>query len=86
MIYIKYFYLTHTTVNVLVTFLFQTSSGHGTDLFALPSKYLNKTERIRVVEQHPVSPFLYVIATDYSLCLVDLRFPDNPVSIPQLFQ
>ncbi|KAJ8304935.1 hypothetical protein KUTeg_018518 [Tegillarca granosa] len=57
----------------------RTSYRKGTDLFALPSKYLNKRERIRVVEQHPVSPFLYVIVTDYSMCLLDLRFPNNPL-------
>lgn len=47
------------------------------DLFALPSKFLHPNERIRIIKQH--SPFLYVIATDYMLILIDERFPGHPV-------
>ncbi|XP_052101126.1 uncharacterized protein LOC127735075 isoform X1 [Mytilus californianus] len=49
----------------------------GMDLFALPSRFLHPNERIRIIKQH--SPFMYVIATDYSLILVDERFPGHPL-------
>ncbi|XP_076103668.1 uncharacterized protein LOC143072558 isoform X3 [Mytilus galloprovincialis] len=52
-------------------------SNDGVDLFALPSKFLHPNERIRIIKQH--SPFLYVIATDYMLILVDERFPGHPL-------
>lgn len=46
-------------------------------MFALPSKFLHPNERIRIIKQ--LTPFMYVIATDYSLVVTDERFPGHPV-------
>ena len=58
-------------------FYFQKKQTNGIDLFALPSKFLHPNERIRIIKQ--LTPFMYVIATDYSLVVTDERFPGHPV-------
>ncbi|KAL3865792.1 hypothetical protein ACJMK2_043146 [Sinanodonta woodiana] len=49
------------------------------DLFCLPSKFLHKRERIRSVVAQSDSSFYHLMATDYSLILLDERFPGYPV-------
>ncbi|XP_048733624.2 uncharacterized protein LOC125649847 isoform X2 [Ostrea edulis] len=49
------------------------------DLFALPNKFLHPKERICLVEKHPSSHHAYLTATDYSLFLLDDRFPGHPM-------
>ncbi|XP_013402613.1 TATA box-binding protein-associated factor, RNA polymerase I, subunit C-like [Lingula anatina] len=49
------------------------------DLFVLPSKHLSVKERVMATKQHPESYFYHVVATDYSLILVDERFCNVPV-------
>lgn len=55
----------------------RTEQTNGTDLFALPSKLLHPNERIRIIKQ--LTPFMYVIGTDYSLIVTDERFPGHPL-------
>ena len=62
----------------------QTEQTNGTDLFALPSKLLHPNERIRIIKQ--LTPFMYVIGTDYSLIVTDERFPGHPVSFCVVIQ
>ncbi|XP_055956432.1 uncharacterized protein LOC126817932 [Patella vulgata] len=49
------------------------------DLFALPNKILVNSERISAMQGHPTNPYYHIIATDYSLLLVDQRFPGHSV-------
>ncbi|KAK3098828.1 hypothetical protein FSP39_023502, partial [Pinctada imbricata] len=51
----------------------------GIDIFALPSRHLNPHERIQVIAQYPGSPHHCLLATDYSLFLLDERFPCHPI-------
>ena len=60
---------------------FQEPSYIGHDLFALPSNVLHLKERIRVCQCYHGNPFYHILATDYSLLMVDERFPTRPVGI-----
>ncbi|XP_052279620.1 TATA box-binding protein-associated factor RNA polymerase I subunit C-like isoform X2 [Dreissena polymorpha] len=49
------------------------------DLFCLPDSSLHKRERLRACGRHPASSLYSILATDYSLMLMDQRFPRCPV-------
>ncbi|XP_064609718.1 uncharacterized protein LOC135473763 [Liolophura sinensis] len=82
--------ITMTDRSMLQLFDIRTSCKTGTDIFALPSKLLHPEERIQVSCQQPSQSFYHLLATDYSLFLLDQRFPNHPVlqwyhmlSVPQ---
>ena len=60
---------------------FQEPSYIGHDIFALPSNVLHQKERIRVCQCYHGNSFHHILATDYSLLMVDERFPTRPVGI-----
>ncbi|XP_052792656.1 uncharacterized protein LOC128226707 isoform X2 [Mya arenaria] len=57
----------------------RTPAKEGVDMFALPNKSLHINERLRTCSPHQASTFYTVLATDFSLMLVDQRFPRQPV-------
>jgi len=57
----------------------QLPGGEGCDIFALPSTTLHHRERLRCMSPCPASPFYSLLATDFSLLLVDSRYPNMPV-------
>ena len=57
----------------------QGSGDCGTDLITLNHSSLHPTERLVVAMRHPQQGFYHIIATDYSVLLVDERFPNHTV-------
>ncbi|ESO92660.1 hypothetical protein LOTGIDRAFT_233091 [Lottia gigantea] len=57
----------------------RTKCDESFDLFTLPNKRLLNNERITVTSKHPSNPYQYLLATDYSLLLLDQRFPNHSV-------
>ena len=51
----------------------------GSALFSLPHSVLHTSERIMASTSHATNRFYHLIATDYSLMLVDQRFSHHPV-------
>ena len=58
----------------------QAPSAHTTDIFTLPSRYLKPNERVFCAHTVSHDPFYHVVATNYSLLLMDQRMPNYPVS------
>ncbi|XP_033750206.1 uncharacterized protein LOC117334613 isoform X2 [Pecten maximus] len=64
---------------VVQLFDVRSSRKPGVDLFALPSPLLMMGERIHISTQSTASEFYHFVACDYSLFLLDQRFPSTPV-------
>ena len=62
-------------------FLSQTKFEEYVDLFALPNKLVQPSERVMVAKQQTSCAFHHIVATDASMFVIDQRFPGHPVSM-----
>lgn len=65
---------------IFLFFNIQKGYSNGVDLFSLPSKLLDHSERIMAAHPHGFASPYHLLATENNFFLLDQRFPGTPVS------